>query len=109
MCTTSAEKERIVPLSRKLIARLLALPAGRVTKWLVLAGWLAAGAVAVPLAGKPSQAADACPTGARTRGAEALRVTGLTDRFPDATPLPGTVVSARDQGITPTDRAKVDA
>jgi hypothetical protein len=51
---TSAEKERIVSLCRKLIARLLALPAGRVTKWLVVAGWLVAVVVAIPLAGKLS-------------------------------------------------------
>jgi RND superfamily putative drug exporter len=109
MCTTSAEKERIVPLSRKLIARLLALPAGRVTKWFVLAGWLAAVAVAIPLAGKLSQVADDSPTVELPRGAEATQVTGLTDRFPDGTTAPGIVVYVRDQGITPTDRAKVDA
>ncbi len=96
-------------LCRKLIARLLALPAGRVTKWLVVAGWLVAVVVAIPLAGKLSQVADDSATVELPRAAEATQVTALTDRFPDGTTAPGIVVYVRDQGVTPADRAKVDA
>jgi len=98
-----------VTLSRKLGAALAGLPAGRRTKWLVLAVWLALAAGAVPLAGKVSQVVANSATVELPRGAEATEVTGMADRFPDGAVVPGVVVYVRDGGLTPADRAKVDA
>jgi putative drug exporter of the RND superfamily len=101
-----------VSLSRKLptvLAVLVGLPGGRLTKWLVLAAWLAVVAVSVPLAGRLPDVEKDSTTVELPIGAEATRVTGLADRFPDGTLAPGIVVYARDGGLTAADRAKVDA
>ncbi len=96
-------------LSRKLGTALAGLPAGRRTKWLVLAVWLALAAGAVPLAGNVSEVAADSATVELPRGAEATGVIAMADRFPDGAVVPGIVVYVRDGGLTVADRAKVDA
>ncbi len=93
----------------RLTARVLRLPAGRTTKWLVLGVWLALLAVGLPLAGKLSGVVDDDGTAELPRGAESTRVAELADRFPDADLTTAVVVYTRESGLTMDDRAKVYA
>lgn len=100
---------KLPPSFAGLAARILQLPAGQTTKWLVLATWIVVIAVAVPLAGLLSGVVDDDGTAELPRGAESTRVAELADRFPDADLTTGLVVYARASGLTADDRAKVDA
>src|SRR6266566_3495685 len=88
---------------------IVALPAGRRTKWLVLFAWLIAIVIAVPLSGKLSQVNANGAIVGMPRGAEATQVAELGARFPDQKVSAGILVYVRDSGLTAADRAKVDA
>ena len=96
-------------LSSKFATRIAGLPCGRVSKWIVLVGWLAIVVLAVPLSGKLSGVVDDNSTAELPRGAESTRVAELADRFPDGEVTTAIVVYVRPGGITDADRAKVDA
>jgi RND superfamily putative drug exporter len=88
---------------------IVALPAGRRTKWLVLIAWLIAIVAAVPLASKLSDVNSDGSIVEMPRGAEATQVAELASRFPDGKVSVGIVVYARSSGLTTADRTKVDA
>jgi RND superfamily putative drug exporter len=89
--------------------RIVALPAGRKARWLVLVGWLIALVVAVPLGGKLSSVTADSDTVELPRGAEGTQVEQLANRFPDSQVTPAILVYVRDGGLTAADRAKVAA
>lgn len=96
-------------LSRKLPGRLAGLPSGRRAKWAVLLLWVAIVAVAVPFAGKLSDAVQSKSAAELPRGAQSTRVEELTPRFAGGELAPGLLVYARDGGVTAADRAKARA
>jgi len=89
--------------------RLARLPAGRWTKWAVLAFWIAVVVVAGPLAGKlndaqQNQASDFLP-----KNAESTRVVELAKRFVPSDTYPAVVVYEHPGPITGADQAKAAA
>jgi len=98
-----------VPVSSKSAGLLARLPAGKVSKWLVLAAWVVIIAIAFPLAGKLSGAEKNKVTVELPRGAQSTYVEGAADRFPQGKVATGLVVYLRGSGITAADRAKVQA
>ena len=85
------------------------LPAGRHTKWLVLAAWVVLIMIAIPLAGRLSGAESQQATIELPRGADSTYVEGVADRFPDGRIATGLVVYVNRSGIAAADRAKVAA
>ncbi len=82
----------------------------RLTKWLTLAVWLALAAVLFPLAAKLTGAEKNDATAWLPRSAEATRAVARAEQaFPHSQNLVAVVVYVDDAGITPADRAKVDA
>ena len=92
-----------------LLAKIVALPAGRISKWLVVLAWIVAIVAAVPLAGRLEDLGADGTIVEMPRGAEATKVAELADRFPDGQVTVGIVVYARDTALTAADQAKVDA
>jgi putative drug exporter of the RND superfamily len=83
---------------------LFALPAGRVAKWVVLAGWVVVAALVAPFAGQlqsvqENEAASFLPS-----SAESTRALELQRRLPGGDELPVVVVYRRESGLTPADR-----
>jgi RND superfamily putative drug exporter len=103
------EKEHAVLLIRKIGAGLIALPTGRLSKWLVVIVWLAIVFASVALAGKLSGAEKNKATVEFPRGAQSTFVTGVAKQFPNGKIALGLVVYERDSGITAADRAKAQA
>ena len=68
---------------RKAVIRIGQLPAGRLTKWLVLAAWVVLIVMAIPLAGRLSSAESQQATVELPRGADSTYVEGVADRFPN--------------------------
>jgi putative drug exporter of the RND superfamily len=86
--------------------KIVTIQAGRRSKWLVLAIWVAAIAGALPIAGSAVDANEAVVE--MPRGAEATQVAALADRFPDGQVTVGLLVYVRDRALTLADRSKVD-
>jgi RND superfamily putative drug exporter len=91
------------------VIRIGRLPAGRRTKWLVLASWIIVIAVSFPLAGRLSTVEKNKATVEFPRGADSTYVQAVNDRFPDGQIATGLVAYVDDGGITTADRAKVAA
>src|SRR6266545_165170 len=90
--------------------RIAGLPAGRWTKWLVLAFWIAVVAVAGPLAGKLNSAQQNDASEWLPSNAESTQVVDLAKRFTPSDVFPALVVYERADGaVTPADQAKVAA
>jgi putative drug exporter of the RND superfamily len=88
------------------IARLVS---GRVSKWIVLAVWLAVLAVAGPLGGRLSDVEKNDNSAWLPRGAEATQVADLEKQFTPDDIAPAVVVYERPGGITAADQAKAAA
>ncbi|WP_042415988.1 MMPL family transporter [Streptacidiphilus anmyonensis] len=89
--------------------RLAALPAGRRTKWVVLALWVVALVALGPLAGKLTSAENNQTSSWLPGSAESTKVVNLEGRFVSSTSTPTIVVYTRDSGITPADVQKATA
>jgi RND superfamily putative drug exporter len=85
---------------------IMSLPAGRRTKWIVLAGWLLVLVIAGPLAGKLSSAEQNDAKAWLPATAESTRVLDLQARVQPQNVYPAVVVYDRPSGITAADRAK---
>ena len=88
------------------LRRLAALPAGRRTKWVVIAIWLIAVALAWPASGRLGSVEQNDPSFYLPGGAESTRVLQLQQRFPGGDNLPAVVVYLRGSGLTQADLAK---
>ena len=88
---------------------LLTLPAGRRTKWLVLAFWVVVVALAGPLAGKLTDVQDNDTVNWLPGSAESTQVFRLTAAFRNPDEVPAVVVYERTGGITAADRAAAAA
>src|SRR5215208_6021538 len=92
------------------VRRIVSLPSGRRTKWVVLAFWIAVFAVAGPLAGKLNSAQQNDSSAWLPNNAESTQVVELAKRFTPSDIFPALVVYERPDGaVTPADQAKVAA
>src|SRR6266508_4437184 len=89
--------------------RLARLPAGRWTKWAVLAFWIAVVVVAGPLAGKLNEAQQNQASDFLPKNAESTRVVELAKRFVPSDTYPAVVVYEHPGPITGADQAKAAA
>jgi RND superfamily putative drug exporter len=89
--------------------RIARLPAGRWTKWVVLAFWIAVVAVAGPVAGKLNGAQKNDASEWLPSNAESTRVVELAKRFTPSDTLPAVVVYEHSGPITGADQAKAAA
>jgi len=87
--------------------RLLSLPTGRRTKYVVVAVWLAVAAVAGSFAGKLSDAEKNEPASFLPGDAESLQALQAIKGFPSGERTPAVVVYRRDGGLTPADRRAI--
>jgi RND superfamily putative drug exporter len=89
--------------------RLAALPAGRRSKWVILAVWIvllmALGQMAGKLTGAENNQASSWLPG----NAESTKVVNLQGHFVSTQTMPAIVVYSRDSGITPADTTKATA
>src|SRR5438270_6597847 len=85
------------------MARLLAFPAGRRTKWLVLAGGLLVLVVAGSFAGKFDSVQKNEPVSYLPGKAESVKALKQVEKFPSGQTLQAIVVFHRDGGLTRTD------
>ncbi|MFG2298693.1 MMPL family transporter [Streptomyces sp. NPDC048603] len=92
-----------------MVRRLAALPAGRVTKWVVLALWVALLVPALLLAGKLGEVEENDSSAWLPGNAESTKVVERAQRFLPADTLPAIVVYDRPEGITDADMAKARA
>src|SRR5829696_3070903 len=92
------------------VRRIVSLPSGRRTKWVVLGFWVVVFAVAGPLAGKLNSAQQNDSSAWLPHNAESTQVVELAKRFAPSDIFPALVVYERPGGpVTPADRAKVAA
>src|SRR5215208_3563607 len=92
------------------VRRIVSLPSGRWSKWLVLVFWIAVFAIAGPLAGKLNSAQQNDSSAWLPHNAESTQVVELAKRFTPSDIFPALVVYERPGGpITPADQAKVAA
>src|SRR5215208_2648312 len=92
------------------VRRIVSLPRGRRTKWVVLAFWIAVFAVAGPLAGKLNSAQQNDSSAWLPNNAESTQVVELAKQFAPSDIFPALVVYERPDGaITPADQAKAAA
>src|SRR5512132_1899448 len=90
------------------VRRIVSLPSGRWSKWVVLVFWVAVFAVAGPLAGKLNSAQQNDASAWLPHSAESTQVVELAKRFTPSDIFPALVVYERPDGaVTPADRAKV--
>ncbi|GAA1774752.1 MMPL family transporter [Actinomadura chokoriensis] len=93
------------------MTRLLALPAGRRAKWIVLIGWLVILAASGSFAGKLFSAADNDRIEYLPNSAESTAVLQAQEAFPQGQVIPAMIIYQRDGGLTAADeqRAAADA
>ena len=92
------------------VRRIVGLPSGRWTKWVVLVFWIAVFAVAGPLAGKLNSAQQNDSSAWLPNNAESTQVVELAKRFAPSDVFPALVVYERPDGpVTAADQAKVAA
>src|SRR5829696_5241987 len=92
------------------VRRIVSLPSGRWSKWVVLGFWIAVFAVAGPLAGKLNSAQQNDSSAWLPHNAESTQVVELAKRFAPSDVFPALVVYERPDGpITPADQAKATA
>jgi len=92
------------------VRRIVGLPSGRRTKWVVLGFWIAVFAVAGPLAGKLNSAQQNDSSAWLPNNAESTQVVELAKQFAPSDIFPALVVYERPDGaITPADQAKAAA
>src|SRR5262245_40550329 len=88
---------------------LSALVAGRVTKWLVVAAWVAILAVAAPFGGKLFDVTEDSFSTFLPANAESTKVLERQESFPGGHATLAAVVYQRPSGITDADRARAEA
>src|SRR5215207_4643538 len=92
------------------VRRIVSLPSGRWSKWVVLAFWIVVFAVAGPLAGKLNSAQQNDSSAWLPNNAESTQVVELAKQFAPSDIFPALVVYERPDGpITPADQAKAAA
>src|SRR5215213_10272060 len=92
------------------VRRIVSLPSGRWSKWVVLGFWIAVFAVAGPLAGKLNSAQQNDASAWLPHNAESTQVVELAKQFAPSDVFPALVVYERPDGpITPADQAKAAA
>src|SRR5215207_10455057 len=92
------------------VRRIVSLPSGRWSKWVVLAFWIVVFAVAGPLAGKLNSAQQNDSSAWLPNNAESTQVVELAKRFAPSDVFPALVVYERPDGpVTAADQAKVAA
>src|SRR4029450_9809801 len=92
------------------VRRIVGLPSGRRTKWVVLGFWIAVFAVAGPLAGKLNSAQQNDSSAWLPNNAESTQGVELAKRFAPSGIFPALVVYERPDGaIPPADQAKAAA
>src|SRR5215218_2626123 len=92
------------------VRRIVSLPSGRWTKWVVLGFWVAVFAVAGPLAGKLNSAQQNDASAWLPNNAESTQVVELAKRFAPSDVFPALVVYERPDGpVTAADQAKAAA
>src|SRR5215217_2797072 len=92
------------------VRRIVSLPSGRRTKWVVLGFWVVVFAVAGPLAGKLNSAQQNDASAWLPNNAESTQVVELAKQFAPSDVFPALVVYERPDGpITPADQAKAAA
>src|SRR5215213_9959891 len=92
------------------VRRIVSLPSGRRTKWVVLGFWVVVFAVAGPLAGKLNSAQQNDASAWLPNNAESTQVVELAKQFAPSDVFPAMVVYERPDGpITPADQAKAAA
>src|SRR5215216_5896605 len=92
------------------VRRIVSLPSGRWSKWVVLGFWIALFAVAGPLAGKLNSAQQNDSSAWLPANAESTQVVELAKQFAPSDIFPALVVYERPDGaITPADQAKAAA
>jgi putative drug exporter of the RND superfamily len=89
------------------VGRLAKLPAGRVTKWLVLAFWLVVVALAFQPSSKLTGAQENDAVAWLPGDAESTQVLQAAEEFQSSDEIPTIVVYERTSGITPEDTATV--
>ncbi|MEU5951666.1 MMPL family transporter [Streptomyces sp. NPDC047525] len=93
---------------RPLLQRVAGAPAGRRSKWLVLAAWLILAVALGPLAGKLGDVEDTSANAFLPRGAESARVNTELEKFRDDAVMPAVVVytgEGADERVAAADRA----
>jgi RND superfamily putative drug exporter len=88
------------------MSRVLAFPAGRRAKWLVLAAWLVILMAVAPLAGKLFGAVDNDRLGYLPKSAESTAVLKAQANFPQGRINPAIVVYQRAGGLTEADKQR---
>src|SRR6266566_2008700 len=89
--------------------RIAEIPAGRWTKWVVVAFWLVVLVVAFPLSGKLTGAEKNDAKAWLPANAESTKVLDVQSRFQSPNVFPAVVVYQRASGLTAADRAKAAA
>jgi len=89
--------------------RLVGIPAGSWTKWLVVGFWVVIFAVAYPLAGKLGHAEKNDASAWLPASAESVKVLDVQSRVQSPNTYSGVVVYYRASGLTAADRAKAAA
>ncbi|MDF6043748.1 MMPL family transporter [Streptomyces sp. JH14] len=91
---------------KALLRRAAGIPAGRRTKWLVLAAWLILAVSLGPLAGKLGEAENTGANAFLPRGAESAQVNTALEKFRTDAVMPAVVVYSSDRPLTGADRAR---
>src|SRR5215216_6647162 len=92
------------------VRRIVSLPSGRWSKWVVLAFWIVVFAVAGPLAGKLNSAQQNDSSAWLPNNAESTQVVELAKQFAPSDVFPALVVYERPDGpVTAADQAKAAA
>jgi putative drug exporter of the RND superfamily len=89
--------------------RIAGIPAGRWTKWVVVAFWLVVLVVAFPLSGKLTGAEKNDAKAWLPANAESTKVLDVQSQIQSPNILPGVIVYERASGLTAADRAKAAA
>ncbi len=89
--------------------RIAEIPAGRWTKWVVVAFWLVVLVVAFPLSGKLTGAEKNDAKAWLPANAESTKVLDVQSRIQSPNIFPGVIVYERASGLTAADRAKAAA
>ncbi len=97
------------PARRGRWSRLLALPAGRRARYVVLVLWVAALALAGPLIGRLEKVQSTDPLAALAPGAESTQVTQILRTLPGGDQVPAVVVYERTSGLTPADLERIES
>ncbi|HKF18999.1 MAG TPA: MMPL family transporter [Candidatus Dormibacteraeota bacterium] len=90
----------------RFLSNLAGLPAGRITKWVVVVAWLMLGVVVGPLARQLPHVERNDASAFAPRGAESTKTRDLLARTPAGQELLAVVVYARKSGLTAADRAR---